>query len=112
MAEHRAWLQSRRGIPDTGPGERDSVLAQLGRLLTASRAALFQESLASGEPELALSLAAVAERLRARDPEAGAVAEEAVAAYRSSRRDNRPVPPAAVGAMADVVRRLTAYRES
>ena len=112
VAEHRAWLQSRRGIPDTGAGDRESVLTQLGRLLTASRAALFQESLATGEPELALSLAAVAERLRARDPEAGAVAEEAVAAYRSSRRDNRPVPSAAVGAMADVVRRLTAYRES
>jgi predicted nucleotidyltransferase len=111
VAEHRAWLQSRRRIPDTEPGERESVLEQLGRLLTASRAALFQESLASGEPELALSLAAVAERLRARDPEAGSVAEEAVAAYRSGRRDNRPVPTPAVGAMADIVRRLPAYRD-
>ena len=111
VAEHRAWLQSRRGIPDTGPGERDSVLTQLGRLLTASRAALFQESLASGEPELALSLAAVAERLRhaTRRPE------------RSPRRPSPPTveaaattapcPSRAVRAMADVVGRLPAYRE-
>jgi hypothetical protein len=84
---------------------------QLGRLLTASRAALFQESLANREPELALSLTAVADRLSERDPEAGAVAESAVAAYRDSRRDNRPVQPGAVAAMADVVRRLLAYRE-
>lgn len=111
VAEHRAWLQSRRRLPDTGPGERESVLEQLGRLLTASRAALFQESLANGEPELALSLAAVAERLRARHPEAGAVAEEAVVTYRDSRRDNRPVPAQTVEAMADVVRRLPVYRD-
>jgi hypothetical protein len=39
------------------------------------------------------------------------VAEEAVAAYRSCRRDNRPVPSTAVVAMADIVRRLPAYRD-
>jgi hypothetical protein len=110
VAEHRAWLESRRRIPETGPEKRESVLTQLGRLMTATRAALFQESLAGGEPELALPLAAVAERLCARDPDAGAVALEAVAAYRNTRRHNRPVPHAAVAAMADVVRRLPSYR--
>ncbi len=110
VAEHRAWLESRGSpLPDTTSSNRESVLEQLARLLTATRAALFLQTLADGEPELALPLVAVAERIGVRDGKAGAVAQEAVAAYRCCRRENRPVPVQSVSALAEVVRGLAPY---
>jgi hypothetical protein len=102
VAEHRAWLESRV----EGPGDR---VQELGKTLTAARAALFRASLDDGEPELALSLAAVAERLAAHDTGARAVAEEAVDAYRAARRGGVPVAARTFDELAETVRRLPAY---
>jgi hypothetical protein len=100
VAEHRAWLESSSAC--------DGV-EQLGRLLTAARAALFLESLEVGEPELALPIAAVAERLGARDSRASGSAAEAVETYRTCRRDDGAPPATTIAALDEIVRRLPAY---
>jgi nucleotidyltransferase-like protein len=100
VAEHRAWLQSR----PAGDG-----LGQLGRLMTAARAGLFLESLEAGDPELALPVGAVAERLAARDSRASSAATDAGEMFRTCRRDNRTPPASLIVAMDGIVRRLPAY---
>jgi hypothetical protein len=109
VAEHRAWLASclAQGW-EVESHDPDVALEKVGRLLTAARAALFLESLTDGDPELALPLASVAKQLRVRDRDAGAVAVEAVEAYRMSRRDGVP-PSCSLAALAEVVRKLPSY---
>lgn len=87
VAEHLGWILDER---DPEPSARS-----LGRLLTAGRAALFHESLQAGNPELALTVAATAERLAARRSVGEGVAEEAFGAYRAASHDGDP-PPAAL----------------
>jgi hypothetical protein len=87
------------------------MLEQLGRLLTAARAALFLESLDEGAPELALPVAAVAATLGARGHDPAGVAEEAVAAYRDGRERRASIRGQRVEALAPLVRALPAYRQ-
>jgi hypothetical protein len=58
-------------------------------LLTAARAALFDESLQAGRPELPLSVAATCDRLgEVAGGHAESVAREACDAYRAARADD------------------------
>ncbi len=107
VAEHRAWLADHRTQPI--PSDESSTdIEDLARLLTAARAALFLESVSEGDPELALPLSAVAEQLAARDGNAGAVATEAVEAYRISRGDGGS-PVCSLAALSAVVQSLPSY---
>jgi GT2 family glycosyltransferase/predicted nucleotidyltransferase len=110
VAEHGAWLAARPQLPDPRP-DCESMLEQLGRLLTAARAALFLESLDEGAPELALPVAAVAATLGARGHDPAGVAEEAVAAYRDGRERRASIRGQRVEALAPLVRALPAYRQ-
>lgn len=108
VAEHRAWLDSR--VARSAEPDPEERLDDLAKLFTAARAALFLASLDDGDPELALPLAAVADRLAARDPRAAAAAVEAVEVYRAARRDDTPVAAHAVSGLSEAVTRLPAYR--
>jgi hypothetical protein len=86
--EHRAWLAGRA---EAGAGDG----RELGRLLTAARAALFLQSLRDGEPELALTAAEAARKLAARDEGARGTVEEAFGRYAEFAR-SRVAPPATI----------------
>ena len=73
----------------------------LARLLTAARAALFADSLETGEPELLLTAAAVAERLGAR---------AALDCYRDCLLEGGDPPAPQVAALRELVLGLPAYR--
>jgi hypothetical protein len=113
VAEHRGWLMEGPGMY---PGRRDwpeveavaPSLRAIARLFTAARAALFLESVEREEPELRLTVAAVADRLR-ESRDAGAVAESALDAYRAGFADGRPPPAATVAALRKLVVTLPAY---
>ncbi len=116
VAEHRTWLGAGSEAPPTlgawVSGQARSmkpVARTLGRLLTAARAALFLESVEAGEPELALTMAAVADRIGERGPQARAVAHEAYACYRDCRLDERPAPARTILALRELVLELPAY---
>lgn len=109
VAEHRAWLHAPPGSWG-GSAAGDPPALALGRLLTAGRAALFHESVASGDPELPLTVAEAGERLVARDPEARGAVEEALGAQRERARTATPPPAATVAALRRVVAGLPAYR--
>jgi hypothetical protein len=72
---------------------------ELAALLSAARAALFLESIEQGEPELAVTIEAAAQRLAQR----AAVAEEAFEYYRAYALDRAHPPPAVIAALRDVV---------
>jgi hypothetical protein len=115
VAEHRAWLAGNNVRVPTGrlwlhtPLVTDPSAETLGMLLTAARAALFLESLEEGEPELALTLSAVARLLAARQPGTQAVVEEAFASYRTARLEGLPPSPDVVSSLRRLVVRLPAY---
>jgi hypothetical protein len=73
VAEHRAWLRTRR-VPPRPWMPPPPASQPLALLLTAARAKLFADSLARGEPELIVAPDALARRL-------GPAGEAAVAAY-------------------------------
>jgi predicted nucleotidyltransferase len=103
IAEHRAWLTH-----GTGPNEGQVPQGgghDLGRLLTAARAALFHESLQEGAPELRLTVSATARGLAERS----AIADDALGAYRSFARKDTEPPAAVVAAMRELVLELPAY---
>jgi hypothetical protein len=87
VAEHLGWL-----LDETDP---EPSARSLGRLLTAGRAALFHESLVASDPELALTVAAAAERLGARRTVGEGLAQEALGAYRAASHEG-DAPPAAL----------------
>jgi hypothetical protein len=117
VAEHRAWLESDRWVtPPHGwigmqSGSRQPTLRTMGLLFTAARAALFLDSILEGNPELAVTIAGVAECLIARDPGCREAVETALHDFRAARSAEssnvRSVTP-----MLDVVRRLPAYAGS
>jgi hypothetical protein len=120
VAEHRAWLASppaskpRRGEwLDGAAGWMPAPARDVAKLLTAARAGLFLESLEGDEAELALTLAAVVERLGARDRDAGATAAEALGVYRESIEEAGVTPHGAeraAAALREVVAALPAYQ--
>ncbi len=116
VAEQAGWLATmpeaisaelRRDHPDyvaAAPATR-----ALGGLLSATRAALFLESLDAGDPELALSVAAAGRCLATHHPGMRGVYEEAYGHYRTARAGGAEPPPEAVRGLRDAVRRLPTY---
>ena len=103
VAEHRAWLNA-------GGATGEASVDALGRLFTAARAGLLWESLESGEPALALTVAAVAEGLGAGGRVSRSLAESSHEAYSTCRAGG---PPPA-GVMADLrsgILAMPAYRD-
>lgn len=119
VAEHAGWLAMMSGaIPvEVSSKHTDYAAAApatraLGGLLSATRAALFFESLDAGDPELALSVAAAGPCLETNHPGMRAVYEEACGHYRTARGGGAEPPPDAVRALRDAVRRLPPYADS
>ena len=111
VAEHRAWLVAPgppcRTFLDVGPVP-GSVLT-MARLLTAARAALFQESLEEDTAELPVTLAAVAERLRASVGDSHRVVEESYRYYRAWQTGEPSRDPPPIDALWALVMSLRAY---
>lgn len=101
VAEHRAWLRTRRAppVPWIAPPPPNHPL---GMLLSAGRAALFARSVGDGEPELVLGPAEIGRRL-------GRAGEAAVEAHAASAASGEPPPAAVVGALEAVLLTLPAY---
>lgn len=111
VAEHGAWL---RAAPAPIPGLRptDSAGGVLAMLLSAARAALFQESVAGGgTPELPLTVTEVARRLAERSEGAAAAAEDALEGYRDFALLRTPPRRLTLDAMRAVVEGLPAYAQ-
>jgi hypothetical protein len=89
----------------------DSVAkpARLGRLLSAARAGLFDESVRGDEPLLCVTTTETARCLGARFPSDSAVAEEAIEAHRVHLLRGTPPPQTTVSALAGLTARLPAY---
>ena len=73
------------------------------------RAALLALSVEKGEPELALTTAAVAERMRAWDADAGALTADVLASYTDSRVKGRAPRPRDWERLRELVLQLPAY---
>ena len=117
VAEHRAELWERQGPGPRRPHwpEVDAApppLRALAKLLTAARAGLFLERIEEGDPELALTAAAVAGRLSDRAPAAGAVAEAAVEGYRTALAGGPLPAERTVAAFRELVATLPGYAET
>jgi len=100
---HAQWL---RMDPETDPARAGIAL---GLLLGAARAALFLQSLEESRPELAVTLAATAERLAAEQPGSAVLLEEATGAYRAWREDGPAPDLEAVTALRGLIEGLPAY---
>jgi hypothetical protein len=114
VAEHRAWLTERPGASTGRPDwpEVDATaptLRAIAKLLTAARAGLFLESIQSGDPELRLTIAAVADGLSASGSGARTVAESALQAYGAGLTDGIPPRAETVAALRKLVTGLPAY---
>jgi nucleotidyltransferase-like protein len=106
VAEHRAWLRTPSGTREDGGPDEDGV--ELGRLLTAARAALFHQRLELGDPELALTVTETVRQLAALSAE-GKIAEDALGHYREFALDRARPPAGIVAALRDLVLELPAY---
>jgi hypothetical protein len=114
LAEHAAWLDRYEPGEDAVPaawlaGSADPALVALGGLFTAARAALFAESLDSGVPELALTAAAITDRMSRYGVSAQSASEAALELLVHSRRGAQPPDWALLGAFHEVVQALPAY---
>jgi hypothetical protein len=101
VEEHTAWLE-RHPEDQLGPptarewldGEANGAAPAtraVAKLLTAARAALFDESMRAGRPELPLTVATTCARLgEVGGGDAESVAREAGDAYRAARADDEP----------------------
>ena len=105
VAEHRAWLGA-------GGGTGEASEEALGLLFTAARAGLLLQSLGSAEPELALTVAAVAERLGAGGGAARSVSESSYEAYLACRSDGGSPPTDVLADLRKCVLALPAYRHT
>jgi hypothetical protein len=103
VTEHRAWLADPGGMR-CDPGER------LGMLITAARAALFEESLAEDAPQLPLTVASTLRRLALRQPRSRADLEAAEEAYRQWRSQGVIPREQPVDALRAIVTSLDPYR--
>lgn len=114
VAEHRAWLASDAWVyPPHGwvgvqSAPDDPKMGTLGLLFTAARAALFLESIVDGDPDLAVTVAGVADCMVARDSSCSDVVHSALHDFRASRAGDSNTP-IQVAALLDVVRNLSAY---
>ena len=100
--EHAAWLSL--WIP-----KQPLADVTLDRLFTAARAALFSESIHSGEPQLPLSARSTVACLGDRYAGARSTAEDAYAAFRDHRANGKPAPPGVAAAFRRVVENLVSY---
>jgi hypothetical protein len=103
VAAHAVWLQRF----ETPAGAEAGTA--LGLLLGAARAALFRQSVEEGEPELALTVSAAADRLAAEYPGSATLLEEASGAYRAWRGGGEPPERKAVIAVRRLIESLPAY---
>jgi predicted hotdog family 3-hydroxylacyl-ACP dehydratase len=103
VAEHRGWLA------DPASANRP-VGERLGMLITAARAALFQESLADSAPQLQLTVAKTLRQLALRRSQAAPVTEAAEEAYRRWRSAGAAPSERIVRALHALVVSLEAYR--
>jgi hypothetical protein len=114
VAEHHAWLHRCAGAPAAmSRGEElPSPLAvtTLGRLLSATRAAAFLDSLDTDTPSLALTLAAAAELLTDVPGAGRAVADDVRAAYEDTYVDGRTPAATSLDSLFQLVRSLPAYQ--
>jgi hypothetical protein len=110
VGEHRAWLRVSPGSW-RADGATYGAADALGVLLTAARAALFEESVAAGEPELPLTATATARRLAERSSAARAIAEDALGVYREFALRRTQPPQETVSAMRGLVCELAAYAD-
>jgi len=101
VAEHRAWLRTRR-VPPRPWSAPPPACHELGMLLSAARAGLFSESLRAGEPELVVGPSELGRRL-------GPEGEEAVAAHAMSAAAGEPPPSVVVAALEERVAALPSY---
>ncbi|MGH2956787.1 MAG: glycosyltransferase [Solirubrobacterales bacterium] len=103
VAEHLGALERLEagGDPD---GEA------LGRLFTAARAANLLEGIHSGQPELDLTVAAIAARLRGSPSVGSGLADQALAELRRSRIHREPPDAALVDALRRGVAALPAFK--
>jgi hypothetical protein len=114
VAEHRGWLAANAGVtPPHGwvgmqSWSSEPTMRTMGLLFTAARAALFLESIDEGHPELAVTVAGVADCLVARDSSCSDVVHSALHDFRASRAGDSNTP-IHVAALLDVVRNLSAY---
>ena len=117
VAEHRAWLGANGSVyPPHGwvgmqSGSCEPTIRTMGLLFSAARAALFLESIEEGRPELAVTIAGVADCLVARGSSCSDVVHSALHNFRASRAAD-PTDPVPVAAMLDVVRNLSVYAGS
>ena len=119
--EHRAWLLepgvagatydafTRGPAAPARAGSPEAAARSLGFLLTAVRAALFLDSVESGEPALCLTIAETVRRLSERRPEARGAGEDALTAYREFARGGSRPPEPVLDAMRAAVSSLPAY---
>ena len=105
VAEHRAWLRAGGGTGATS-GET------LGLLFAAARAGLLLESLESPEPELALTVAAVARSLSDSGRMTEARSESAYQAYLESRSGGSSPPARVLADLRRCVLALPGYRDA
>jgi hypothetical protein len=105
IAEHLAWLRAEPGARRSPDSSGDA----LGLLFTAGRAALFEESLADGDPTLPLTVSETARRLEARSTAARTVAEDALGCYREFASYGNPPPRETVRALRSLVLSLPPY---
>lgn len=105
VAEHRAWLGA-------GGGTGEASEEALGLLFTAARAGLLLQSLESAEAELALTVAAVAERLGASGRVARSASESSYEAYLACRSDGGLPPTHILADLRKCVLELPAYRHT
>jgi hypothetical protein len=101
VAEHRAWLRTRR-VPPRPWSAPPPACYELGMLLSAARAALFCEAVGAGEPELVVGHAELGRRL-------GPAGEEAVAAHADSAASGAPPPAVVVAGLEGRVGALPGY---
>jgi hypothetical protein len=117
VAEHRGWLRSEGWVSpphgwvgmQSAPGNPN--VRTLGLLFTAARAALFLESIREGDPELAVTVSGVADRLVAREPGSRAAVEDALHDLRAMSAGESNVT-ARVDGLLDVLRSLPGYSQS
>ena len=120
IAEHRGWLTAAgwsyppHGWVGVQSAKSSPHTRTMGLLFSAARAALFIESIDEGRPELAVTIAGVAERLISRDSSCSNVVSSALEEYRASRSGklDKCNDPRSVAAMLEVVCNLPSYAGS
>jgi hypothetical protein len=104
VCEHRAWLAHPDVLSENGEA--------VSMLISAARAALFEESIVEGSPELPLTAAATLRRMRARNPDLACTFDEVEASYFAWRRDGTVPGGALIVAAREAVCRMRSYADA